>query len=116
MNFDMIKKDKDFKYIYSKGKSFANKKLVIYYIKNNENKLKIGISISKKVGKAVTRNHLRRLIKENLRHINKIKTGYSIILLARVGADDLNYGMMKSSIIHLLKKTYIYESSRICQN
>ena len=116
MNFDMIKKNKDFKYIYGKAKSFANKKLIIYYIKNNQNEVKIGISISKKVGKAVVRNHLRRLIKENLRHINKIKKGYSIIIIARVGADELDYHSMRKSIIHLLKKTYIYESEKICQN
>lgn len=104
MTFEMIKKDKQFRYIYSRGKSFANKKLVVYYIKSNDEKLKIGISISKKVGKAVVRNRLRRLIKENIRLNTKIKTGYSIIILARVGADDLDFQTMKSSINHLLKK------------
>ena len=72
MTFEMIKKDKQFRYIYSRGKSFANKKLVVYYIKSNDEKLKIGISISKKVGKAVVRNRLRRLIKENIRLNTKI--------------------------------------------
>lgn len=104
MNFDMIKKDKEFKYIYHKGNSFANKKLVIYYIKNNTNNLKIGISISKKVGKAVTRNRLRRLIKENIRLNENIKTGYSIILLARIGSDDLDFHTMNSSMNHLFRK------------
>ena len=104
MTFEMIKKDKQFRYIYSRGKSFANKKLVVYYIKSNDEKLKIGISISKKVGKAVVRNRLRRLIKENIRLNTKIKTGYSMIFLARVGADDLDFQNMKSSINHLLKK------------
>jgi len=95
MTFEMIKKDKQFRYIYSRGKSFANKKLVVYYIKNNDEKLKIGISISKKVGKAVVRNRLRRLIKENIRLNTKMKTGYSMIFLARVGADDLDFQTMK---------------------
>lgn len=104
MTFEMIKKDKQFRYIYSRGKSFANKKLVVYYIKNSDEKLKIGISISKKVGKAVVRNRLRRLIKENIRLSTNIKTGYSMIFLARVGADDLNFQTMRSSINHLLKR------------
>ncbi len=104
MTFEMIKKDKQFRYIYSRGKSFANKKLVVYYIKNSDEKLKIGISISKKVGKAVVRNRLRRLIKENIRLSTNIKTGYSMIFLARVGADDLDFQTMGSSINHLLKR------------
>lgn len=104
MTFEMIKKDRQFRYIYSRGKSFANKKLVIYYIKNNDEKLKVGISISKKVGKAVVRNRLRRLIKENIRLNQNLKSGYSMIFLARVGADDLDFNTMKSSINHLLKR------------
>lgn len=104
MNFDTLKKDKEFRYIYKKGKSFANKNLVIYYIKNNTKDLKIGISISKKVGKAVIRNRLRRLIKENLRNMNSIKTGYTIIFLSRIGSQDINYNQMKGSIEHILKK------------
>ena len=109
MVLDMIKKDKKFKYIYTNGRSFANKKLVMYYIKNNEEKLQIGISISKKVGKAVVRNRLRRLIKENIRLSENIKNGYSIIFLARVGADDLNFDTMKSSMNHILRKCELLE-------
>ena len=109
MVFDMIKKDKKFKYIYTNGRSFANKKLVMYYIKNNEEKLQIGISISKKVGKAVVRNRLRRLIKENIRLSENIKNGYSILFLARVGADDLNFDTMKSSMNHILRKCELLE-------
>ena len=109
MVFNMIKKDKKFKYIYTNGRSFANKKLVMYYIKNNEEKLQIGISISKKVGKAVVRNRLRRLIKENIRLSENIKNGYSIIFLARVGADDLNFDTMKSSMNHILRKCELLE-------
>lgn len=104
MTFEMIKKDRQFRYIYSRGKSFANKRLVIYYIKNNDEKLRVGISISKKVGKAVVRNRLRRLIKENIRLNQNLKSGYSMIFLARVGADDLDFNTMKSSINHLLKR------------
>ena len=104
MTFEMIKKDRQFRYIYSRGKSFANKKLVIYYIKNNDEKLRVGISISKKVGKAVVRNRLRRLIKENIRLNQNLKSGYSMIFLARGGADDLDFNTMKSSINHLLKR------------
>lgn len=104
MNFDMIKSDRNFRQIYKNGKSFANRNLVIYYIKNDTDDVKIGISISKKVGKAVIRNRLRRILKENLRQMKDIKQGYSIIFLVRVGSCSLTYKDMKGSIKHVLKK------------
>ena len=66
MNHLRLRKDSDFKNIYRKGKSLATKTLVFYFIKNDLGYTRVGYSISKKVGKAVTRNRIRRLIKENL--------------------------------------------------
>ena len=51
----------------------------------------------------------KRLIKENIRLSENIKNGYSIIFLARVGADDLNFDTMKSSMNHILRKCELLE-------
>lgn len=112
MYFEMLKSDREFKYIYSKGKSFANKKLVLYYIYNKNAAPKVGISVSKKVGKAVKRNYLRRIIKENLRNKFELKKNISIILIVRVGADDLNYDTMGKSMNHIFKKCGLLENKR----
>ena len=63
-NTDGIKKDSDFRRVYQRGKSLADRNLVIYTMKNKSDKSRIGISISKKVGKAHVRNRIRRCIKE----------------------------------------------------
>ncbi|WP_304341376.1 ribonuclease P protein component [Metaclostridioides mangenotii] len=102
-----IKKDSDFRKVYKHGKSFANKYLVIYILKNRSDTSRIGISVSKKVGKAVTRNKVRRLIKEayRLNIDNKIKPGYDIVFIARVSSSNASFEDIDKSVKYLVKKT-----------
>ncbi len=46
---ESLKKNKDFQYIYRKGKSYANKYLVMYVLENGTSQNRLGISVSKKV-------------------------------------------------------------------
>lgn len=55
---EFLKKNRDFQYVYKNGKSYANKCLVMYIIPNEQNKNRVGISVSKKVGNSVVRHHL----------------------------------------------------------
>lgn len=105
MNHLRLKSDADFKNVYRKGKSFANKTLVIYYKKNGYNFNRIGFSVSKKIGKAVTRNKIRRLLKENLKDMNDLEQGYDIIFIARIPCADLDFKEIGKSLRHLLRKT-----------
>ena len=63
---------------------------VVYALKNGDNENRLGISISKKVGKAVTRNRIRRLVKESCRlKAKRIAKGYDIVIVARHAAGSL---------------------------
>lgn len=53
-----LKKNFQFRYVYHKGRSFANRRLVMYIIKNGTAENRLGISVSKKVGKSVVRSHV----------------------------------------------------------
>lgn len=57
-----IKKNEEFQSIIKKRQSVANSKFVIYYRKN-ESHLKVGISVSKKLGNAVVRNKIKRQVR-----------------------------------------------------
>jgi ribonuclease P protein component len=59
-----MKYNRDFKRLYSRGKSIAAGYLVLYYQKNKLEKNVLGITVTKKLGKAVVRNRVRRLIRE----------------------------------------------------
>ena len=106
---ESLRKNKDFRVVYNGGKSFANKYLVMYVKKNNTEKNRLGISVSKKVGNSVVRHHLTRLIKESYRlQEEHFQCGFDIIVIARVTAKDINYQTMKDAVIHLGKLHKIY--------
>ncbi|MGL4912601.1 MAG: ribonuclease P protein component [Romboutsia sp.] len=104
-----LKKDSDFRKVYKHGKSFANKHLVMYILENKSDCSRVGISVSKKVGKAITRNKVRRRIREAYRlNIDEnVKNGYDIVFIARVASKDVEYKDIEKSINHLTKKASI---------
>lgn len=102
---ESLKKNYQFRFVYNKGKSIANRFLVMYVIKNNKDSDYLGVSVSKKVGKSVIRSRVSRLIKENVRLMESdIKLGYDIVIIARVAAKDADFWDIKKSLLSLLSK------------
>ena len=101
---ESLKKNKDFQVIYRRGKSYGNRYLVMYLLKNDLGKNRVGISVSKKVGNSIVRHHLTRLIRESYRlHEEMFQCGYDIVIIARVAAKDKTYHEIESALIHLGK-------------
>lgn len=98
-----LKKTYQFRYIYSKGKSKADKYLVLHYKQNGLDDNRYGISASHKVGHAVVRNKIRRRIKEILRlNSESISKGYDIIFVVRVRCAEADYWQIQDSVMGLL--------------
>lgn len=94
----------EFSIVYKNGKSLANKYLVMYVLKNDDGKSKLGISVSKKVGNSIVRHRLARLIRESYRLNRELfNSGLNIVVIARVNAKGKNYSEIESAFIHLLK-------------
>lgn len=98
-------KNKDFQIIYKKGRSYANKYLVMYVLENHREENRLGISVSKKVGNSVVRHRITRLIRESYRlHKEELKKGYDIVVIARTTAKDKTYQEIESALLHLTKQ------------
>lgn len=64
---ESLKKNIDFRNVYNKGVFRSNRLLVLYVLKNETDRNRFGISVSKKVGNSVIRHRLTRLIRESYR-------------------------------------------------
>ncbi|KEZ48869.1 MULTISPECIES: ribonuclease P protein component [Metabacillus] len=104
-----IKKNEDFQKVFKQGKSMANRQFVIYMLNQPEEKeFRLGLSVSKKIGNAVTRNRVKRLVRQVfLEEKDSLKTGMDYIVIARKPASEMDYHEVKSSLLHLFRKTKI---------
>ena len=99
---ESLRKNKDFQYVYRKGRSCVNKYLVMYIAENQTEGNRLGISVSKKVGNSVVRHHLKRLIRESYRlNENSFVSGLDIVVVARASAKDRSYREIESALLHL---------------
>ena len=111
--FPSIKKNSDFQIVYKKGKSYANRLLVMYVYRTESEGTRIGISVSKKVGNSVVRHRVTRLIRESFR-LNREQTdsGLDIIVVARAAASDSDYKKIESAYRHLCGLHNIMKESK----
>ncbi|MGN1298571.1 MAG: ribonuclease P protein component [Candidatus Scatovivens sp.] len=103
----IIKKNYEFKKMFSNGKFFYGEYVHFYILENKLNYNKFGIAISKKMGKAVSRNHIKRLIRENYKIIEeKIKTGYSFLVVVnkKKNIKEISFYDIKGDFEKILKK------------
>ena len=101
-----IKKENEFQYVYSKGKSVANRNFVLYTMpKEKQKHFRVGISVGKKVSHtAVGRNRIKRYIRQSLLELKpEIPQELDFLIIARKPAVDLDMIESKKNIVHLLK-------------
>ncbi len=99
---ESLKKNKDFRIVYNKGTSHANRFFVMYVLENNLNRNRLGISVSKKVGNSVVRHRITRLVRECYRlHEEIFNCGLDIVVIARVRASGISYKEVRQALIHL---------------
>lgn len=108
-----LKKNKEFQIIYKSGKKSFGTYSLIFFKKNNEENNRLGFVVSKKTGKAVCRNRLKRLFREYYRlNEHRIKKGYDLIFVAKRTAGEkfktLSYKEMEKDLDYVLKNSKLF--------
>ncbi len=103
----VIKANHEFRRLYHRGKSAANRYLVLYCMKNRRPYNRLGLTVSAKFGGAVQRNRAKRLFREAYRlHESELKQGFDLVLVARV--IDLLHSRAR--------RTHTYAGCQLCRH
>ena len=87
---------------------FADGFLVLYARKNRTPGNRVGITVSKKLGKAHVRNRTRRRLREIYRlNEHRFARGYDIVVVARSAAVDADFAVLERAYLNLAKKAGI---------
>ena len=97
----ILRKNEEIQEVIKKSKKVINKYFVVYYAKNNKKNNRYCISVSKKIGKAHTRNLYKRRIKDIISK-NNFNNSTDYVIILRTATLDISYDLMKESLISLL--------------
>ncbi len=94
--------NRNYRYVYRRGKSYPSRNLVLIHLKGRD--LKIGFSVSGKVGNAVTRNRIRRCLREDVRRLRgEMKCG-KYVFIARTSIVGVPHEAVTRELKKLLKR------------
>ena len=92
--------------VYHKGGSWVSDLVVMKALPNGLGLSRFGFSVSRRVGNAVVRNRVKRLLREILR-LAPLRPGWDIIFIARSLIAGANYARLEKSVKGLLSRAQL---------
>ena len=100
-----LKKNSDFRRLYSKGKSTVTPYMAVYCRKNGRGVNRVGYTVSVKLGHAVVRNRVRRRLREIYRlNSPALSSGWDIVVVARSRCVGADYRKMDAAFLSACEK------------
>ncbi len=104
-----LKKEKDFNLLFKKGKRLFSSSLTLIYIESDS--LKAGYAVSKKHGKSVVRNKIKRILRESFRSFTPfIRQNFFFVFIPKV-IDNGDFSVYRKDLEYLLKKGKFLEEN-----
>ncbi|MCQ6276647.1 ribonuclease P protein component [Bacillus sp. V3B] len=112
-----IKKNKEFQEAFKKGKSVANRQFVVYTLKKPDQKhFRIGLSVSKKVGNAVTRNQIKRYVRQVFHELDgQLHNDVDYVIIARKPTATMDFFEIQQSLSHVLRLAHVLKKFKYGQ-
>jgi len=110
-----LRKNEHFQAVFQRGTSAANKQFVLYSARQEgQAAFRAGISVSKKIGNAVIRNRVKRLIREAVARLeNAIPKGVDLVIIARPGVESMSLESIEQSLLHVMKRAKVIKQGPI---
>ena len=100
MQFTTLKKNSDFRRLYAKGRSAVLPTLVIYLRRSRSGESRVGFTVTVRLGNAVTRNRVRRRLREIYRlHMGELRPGVDMVLVARSRSVEAPYSTLERDFL-----------------
>jgi len=100
---EYLTKSEQYALVYNKGSSWISDLVVMKALPNRLTLFRYGFSVSRRVGKAVVRNRVKRLLREILRSA-PLEPGWDIIFIARPRAGGANFASLEKAVQGLLSQ------------
>ena len=99
-----VRKSKDFALIIKNGRSSKNQSFVIHWMPTTNQHVRVGISVSSKLGHAVIRNRIKRQIRAMCDEIINFEESYDAVVVAKKGFLELDYKSNQTLLSELIEK------------
>ena len=107
-----LKRRQEFTDLYQRGYRYSNALLVLRVIRTGEDKQGLGLAVSKKIGGAVVRNRIKRLLRETIRQESEeLVSGVNLLFIARKGMETATYKDVQAAVKELFKRARLYKAT-----
>ena len=107
-----LKKRKEFAYLYSNGVAKHTQHITLVYLPVKNRILKVGFSIGKKIGKAHTRNLIKRRMRACVREfIPNMLDNYNVVFICKKGIDEITFDTIKKEVYTLIEKAGLFKNA-----